>query len=102
MESKSDASDVVEFIGLTIACKKLTGEDGPFDLIDVAQLVETFPWWKRVLAWCIWRTPVRRLVEWRFFSPYGSVRAKLRPRLTGVNLSSKQSAPVAISEDGGR
>lgn len=51
-----------------------------YDVVEVERLIETFPWWRRVLAWFLWRTPMRRALQRRFLSPYGSVRAILRTR----------------------
>jgi len=40
---------------------------------DVEILVRTFPWWKRAVAWCLWKTPIRLLLRRRFVNPYGFV-----------------------------
>lgn len=72
----TDASDR-EFIGTAFDLEKLHAR---FDVLSADRLVDTFPWWKRALAWLLWRTPLRRLWRTRFHSPYGTVRAMLRPR----------------------
>lgn len=66
-----------EFVGTAFDLAKLHTR---FDVVEVDRLIDTFPWWKRALAWSLWRTPLKRLWQSRFHSPYGTVRAMLRPR----------------------
>jgi len=50
-------------------------------VIEYAEvLVRTFPWWKRTLAFLVWRPgPVRRRLGRRFVNPYNAIRATIRP-----------------------
>lgn len=50
------------------------GYDRPMRLIDM------LPWPRRVLAWCLWRTPLRKLFYRHFISPYVLVVASVRPK----------------------
>lgn len=42
-------------------------------------LIHSFSWWKRCIAWCLWRTRMKKLLERRFRSPYETLDATLVP-----------------------
>jgi hypothetical protein len=41
--------------------------------VDKVLLPQTFVWYKRALCWCLWKTPVQRLMRLRWRSPYRRV-----------------------------
>lgn len=50
----------------------------PMQIEDVTILAYTYPWWKRMLTWLVWRTPLRYAARRRWRSPYGQVVAVFR------------------------
>lgn len=104
-----------EFIGSVFDLRRLEAD---YDVLQADRLVDTFPRWKRALSWCLWRTPLRRVWQRRFLSPYGAVRAILRLRsssgteseeriraqaddvLARDSLSRERPAPEHHSRDG--
>lgn len=57
--------------------KPLITHIGPHRIEDVCLLVETFPWWKRLIAWWFWKTPLKYMMRRAFVNPYGHIVAKV-------------------------
>ena len=48
-------------------------------VVNMALLVESLSWPQRVVAWLLWRTPLRRLLGDRFVNPFAQVVVTLDP-----------------------
>lgn len=51
-----------------------------YEMLEVRLLVHTFPWWKRTVVRCLWKTPMRRFLRRRFLNPYGTLAVDARKR----------------------
>jgi hypothetical protein len=78
--------DTFEFVGRPL---QLHAMESRYEILEMEVLAKTFPWWKRGIAWFLWRTPIKHVLRRRFMSPYGAIRATLRPR-----------SPISDSDEG--